>query len=44
MGMGQITQADFEAMDTLFERFIPKYKEIWLFGTGTTTTLGTTAF
>ncbi len=34
MGMGEITQADFAALDDLFERFIPSREEIWLFGTG----------
>ena len=34
LGMGEITQADFAAMDDLFERFIPSREEIWLFGTG----------
>ena len=34
MGMGAITDKDFEELDYLIEDYLPKKEEIWLFGTG----------
>lgn len=34
MSMDTISLADFDAMDNLFECFIPAHQEIWLFGAG----------
>ncbi|MCL2078878.1 MAG: 4Fe-4S cluster-binding domain-containing protein [Oscillospiraceae bacterium] len=34
MGLGEIRPENFIEIDNLFEDFIPKHKEIWIFGTG----------